>query len=124
VTACLYIMGGALIGAPLRYILGRQVTELTTGTFPFATMAVNVSGCLLIGFVATLTQERHIWNRDAHLFLVVGLLGSYTTFSAFGWEMLALLREDQVLRAGAYAVVSTLGGLLAVWAGMMLGRQA
>ncbi len=122
-SAYLYIMGGALLGAPLRYFIGRQVTDATTGGFPFGTVAVNITGCLLIGFIATLTQERHIWNRDAHLLLVVGLLGSYTTFSAFGWETLTLLRDDQVLRAAAYVMMSTLGGLLAVWLGTLLGRQ-
>ena len=90
--------------------------------FPYGTLAVNISGCFLIGVLATLAEERGLLNREARVLLLVGALGSYTTFSTFGWETLALLRNDQVLRAAANVGLSTIVGVFAAWLGMTLAR--
>ncbi len=119
-----YILGGAVIGAPLRYFLQGRVQELSSSTMPWGTLAVNISGCLVIGLLATLAEEREMLGREARLFLLVGFLGSYTTFSTYGWETLALLRDNDILRAAAYVGLSTALGLLAVWAGSVLARVA
>lgn len=117
-----YIIGGAVIGAPLRYFLQGRVQELYGIGFPAGTLAVNLTGCFVIGLLATLAEERDLLTRDARLFLLVGLIGSYTTFSTFGWETVELLRDNQPMRAAVNVLVSTVGGLFAVWAGMAAAR--
>lgn len=119
-----YIIGGAVLGAPLRYFLQGKVQDFSGSTFPLGTAVVNITGCLVIGLLATLAEEREILGREARLFLLVGFLGSYTTFSTFGWETVALLRDDDVLRAGAYLALSTCGGLAAIWLGSAAARLA
>lgn len=118
----LYVVAGAAIGAPLRYFLGAQVQKLGSGAFPWGTLVVNVSGCLLIGFLLGLAEERGGLGREARLFAVTGFLGSYTTFSAFGWETYDLAKGDDLVRAGANVVVSVVAGLVAVWLGAALGK--
>jgi fluoride exporter len=118
----LYVMAGAVIGAPLRFFLGSQVQERLNSGFPWGTLVVNVSGCLLIGFILGLAEERGSISREARLFLVTGFLGSYTTFSAFGWETYSLARGDDLVKAGANVVVSVVAGLAAVWLGAALAR--
>lgn len=119
----LYVIAGAVAGAPLRYFAASQVQGWTNWNFPTGTMFVNVTGCLLIGFIATLAEERDFINREARLLLIAGFLGSYTTFSAFGYETLELLRENHVARAMLNVVVSAALGVLAAWAGMALARM-
>ncbi len=119
-----FIIMGAAIGAPLRYFLSLRIQEAANGSFPIQTLAVNLTGCFAIGVLATLAEERDFLNREARLFLLVGLLGSYTTFSTFGWETISLLRSEQVLQAVEYVALSSIGGLLAVWAGLSLARWA
>jgi CrcB protein len=119
----LYVIAGAVAGAPLRYFAASQVQGWTNWNFPTGTMFVNVTGCLLIGFIATLAEEREFINREARLLLIAGFLGSYTTFSAFGYETLELLRENHVARAMLNVVVSAALGVLAAWAGMALARM-
>lgn len=119
-----YIIAGAVVGAPLRYYLQGKVQNLTTAGFPFGTLAVNVSGCLVIGVLLTLAEERELLSREARLLLVTGFLGSYTTFSTFGWETFAQIRDNEILQASGNVVLSIVGGLLAVWVGSMIARLA
>ena len=118
-----YIVAGAVVGAPLRYFLQGRVQDWSGPGFPWGTLVVNVSGCLVIGLLATLAEERQVLSREARLLLIVGFLGSYTTFSTFGWETLALLRDNEVVRAGGNIALSTVGGLAGVWLGMTIARQ-
>ncbi len=110
-----WIVAGAIVGAPLRYFVGSHVPAGNWGSFPFCTLLVNITGCLAIGFILGLSESRGSLSREARLLLVTGFLGSYTTFSAFGWETYNLLRDDQVLRASLYAGGSVVLGILAVW---------
>ena len=110
-----WIVAGAIVGAPLRYFVGSHVPAGNWGSFPFGTFLVNITGCLAIGFILGLSESRGSLSREARLLLVTGFLGSYTTFSAFGWETYGLLRDDQVLRAALYAGGSVVLGILAVW---------
>ena len=116
------VIAGAAIGAPLRYFVQARVHSLFGFGFPYGTLAVNVTGCFLIGVLATLAEERGLLNREMRVLLLVGALGSYTTFSTFGWETLSLLRNDQVLRAALNVGLSTVAGVLAAWLGMTLAR--
>jgi CrcB protein len=118
----LYIVLGAVLGAPLRYFVQGKVQDLTVSIFPYGTMVVNLTACLLIGILATLAEERQVLSREARTFLIVGFLGAYSTFSSFGLETYNLLQDNEVGRAIVYAGVSTIGGILAVWAGTAIVR--
>ncbi|MEX0783743.1 MAG: fluoride efflux transporter CrcB [Dehalococcoidia bacterium] len=116
-----WIVAGAVIGAPLRYFVGTRF-DVAAGQFPWWTFTINVTGCFAIGLLLGLTEERGWFNREARLLLVTGLLGSYTTFSAFGWETYDLLRNDDLLRAALYAGGSVVLGVLATFAGVAIAR--
>jgi CrcB protein len=78
---------------------------------------VNVAGCLLIGAAAAAADTRQLLSPEARLFLMVGVLGGFTTFSTFGYETLALARDGEALRAAANVITHVVLGLAAVWAG-------
>lgn len=94
--------------------------------FPAGTLVVNVTGSLLIGLLAGLAESRSIFGPEARLLLVTGLLGGYTTFSAFSLETLVLLRAGQMATALATVTLQVLLGVAAAWAGFALatGRPA
>ncbi len=111
---------GGFLGAGLRFALGTWVNRaLPAAVFPWGTLAVNVLGCLLIGFIAAWRQPLEPGLR---LFLMVGVLGGFTTFSTFALETLALTHQDQHALAFANVAVKLLLGLGAAWAGFELGR--
>jgi CrcB protein len=120
-----YIIGGAAIGAPLRYFIGSHVQRWSGGSnaFPLGTMAVNITGCLLIGLIATLALEKSWLNKETRALLVTGFLGSYTTFSAFGLETYSLGRDGDLLKAIANVTLSVVLGILAVWAGVRIAES-
>lgn len=118
-----YIIAGAAIGAPLRYFLGGRVQAATGGIFPSGTLVVNLVGCLAIGILFGFAEARDApLSREARLFLVTGLLGGFTTFSSFGWETVALLRDDDIGLALLNVAFSVGAGLVAVWAGFAGAR--
>ena len=116
----LYILAGALIGAPARYFVQSHVQEAADTLFPIGTLVVNASGCLVIGVLAGLSEEYGVLTRDQRMFLFIGVLGSYTTFSSFGLDSVQLLREGQVLQAWMNITASVTLGLAAVWAGLLV----
>ncbi len=115
----LVALGGAL-GSALRYGLGAWVQGLLGPGFPWSTFLVNALGSLLIGAVVRLSLEGAL-SGEARLFLAVGVLGGFTTFSSLSYETLALLQDGEPLRALAYALGSLFGGLLLVYLGYRLG---
>ncbi len=116
---CVVGMGG-FFGAGLRFALGSWIHRSWPAVaFPYGTMAVNVLGCLLIGLLAGWRQPLEPGLR---LFLMVGLLGGFTTFSAFALETLALAQQQQHLLAFTNVAAKLLFGLAAAWAGFELGR--
>jgi CrcB protein len=118
-------LGGAL-GSVARYATGAWAQRLVPAGplsgLPLGTLAVNLIGSLLIGFVAGLVEHRHAPGAGLRLFLVVGLLGGYTTFSAFSLESLVLLRSGQGGLALLNAGIQVGGGLLAAFGGYLLAR--
>jgi len=116
----LVALGGGF-GAACRYLLSAALMRGAVSGFPFATWLVNVSGCFLIGLWAGLAA-RYAWlNGDLRLLLVTGVLGGFTTFSAFGLESLHLLRRGEWLLAGLYVGGSVMIGLGMVLLGWWLG---
>ncbi len=114
---------GGFIGSVARYLGGAATARALPPTFPFGTFVVNVLGCLLIGAVAVLTDERLIFGTRARLFLLVGVLGGFTTFSSFGYETIMLLRQGHLLYAAINVVGQMIVGLVAVWMGAALMRS-
>ncbi|MGQ0556958.1 MAG: fluoride efflux transporter CrcB [Nitrospiraceae bacterium] len=114
----LLIGTGGFIGSILRYLLGTQVQQLSKSLqFPFGTLAVNLVGCVLVGFLAELADQRGVLSGETRAFLIVGLLGGFTTFSAFGNETMDLLRSGELWLAGANIAGHILLSLIAVWFG-------
>ena len=110
-------LGGAL-GSVARYKFGGAVLHHTqTWNFPFSTFCVNVVGCLAIGLLAGLVEHHDLFAMQTRLFLFTGLLGGFTTFSAFGYETLFLIRRGLVFTSILYAGLSVLFGLAAVFVG-------
>ena len=110
---------GSALGGMGRYFVSGVVTTLTGGTFPYGTMLVNISGCLVIGFFATLTGPDGRWlvGTPARQFVMIGLCGGYTTFSNFSLETLYLARAGEWMSATANAAGSVILCILSVWIG-------
>lgn len=115
----LFLIGtGGFIGSILRYLLSGYVQQVSKGfQFPFGTLAVNVVGCVLVGFLAELADQRSLISDETRGFLIVGILGGFTTFSAFGNETMNLLRSGELWLAGANIIGHMLLSLIAVWIG-------
>lgn len=121
----IFVVGaGGFVGASLRFVMSGLVQRLDPmGTFPYGTMSVNVLGCLVIGFLGGLADSRHVLGPSARVFVIIGVLGGFTTFSSFAFETLALLRDGESLRAGANVVGSVLACLVSVWIGYAIGNR-
>ena len=118
-TNILLVGLGGFIGSIARYKLGGWLLHLTVHEkFPYSTFAVNVFGCLIVGILAGLAEKHEFFGPGARLFLFTGLLGGFTTFSAFGLETMFLLRRGEPWVAALYVVASVLLGLVAVWVGI------
>jgi CrcB protein len=116
---------GSGLGGGLRHLLDRLTADGGLMAFPLSTFLINVSGSLLIGYLAglwatggALTPHPHKWH-----FWVTGFCGGYTTFSAFSWQILDLVRQGEGTLAGAYAAGSVALGVVAVWVGLSLAMR-
>ena len=109
---------GGFIGALARYGLGGFVhRHFSYTTFPIGTLTVNLVGCLFIGLLAGLVDARQFFGPEARAFLLIGILGGFTTFSTFGFETFALLRDGEYLRSAANILLNVVIGLALVWLG-------
>lgn len=118
-TAYLLIALGSAIGGVGRYWCSGWVAERVGEVFPWGTLAVNVVGSLLIGFLAGFGSPDGAWvlSSQVRQFLMIGMLGGFTTFSSFSLQTLNLLHDGEWLYAGANIAVSLISCLLAVWGG-------
>jgi CrcB protein len=119
----LIIGAGGFIGAVLRYlaILSMQLFKSKTH-IPMGTLLVNVIGCLLIGFLAVMAENSKLISADTRNFLVVGILGAFTTFSTFGYESVFLLKNGLNFHFAINILLQLVLGFAAVWGGMALAR--
>lgn len=117
----LICLGGA-IGSGGRYLVGTLAARALGVDFPWGTLVVNFGGAFLIGVVQQLAAETALVSEDVRLFLVTGILGGFTTYSAFTYETVALLRLGPWPQAAAYVVATTAGCLLLCLLGMATGR--
>jgi CrcB protein len=118
-TAYLWIALGGALGSVARYWASGVVAQKTGDGFPWGTLLVNVSGSLAIGFIATLTAPEGRWAASPAVrqFLMVGILGGFTTFSAFSLQTLELAQRGEWASAGWNVVASVVICLIAVWLG-------
>lgn len=112
----LLVACGGAIGASLRYGVGLFITSSNAG-FPWATWIINIVGCLFAGIFFAMSMKYPILQNEARLFLMVGILGGFTTFSSFGLETFQLLRHDQIMLAGLYVISSLIIGILVLGVG-------
>ena len=115
------VAGGGALGALMRYGVG--VALAGRGGFPWATLSVNVIGSLLFGFLAIWLTERTPLALELRAFVLIGVLGAFTTFSAFSWETLMLLQQGETTRAAMNMFASVLLCVFAAAAGLWLARQ-
>ena len=114
-------LGGAL-GAVSRYYFGNVISRMIGCALPYGTFSINVIGCFFMGLLMTLIIERNLLPAEWRLFLCVGFLGGFTTFSSFGYEALMLLQEDRYAVALAYMGGSMFLGLIAAALGVVLAK--
>ncbi|HWK41856.1 MAG TPA: fluoride efflux transporter CrcB [Croceibacterium sp.] len=124
-ASALVALGGA-IGAVLRHQAGRLMTLLlgpgTVMAFPWATLVVNIVGSLLMGLLAGWLARHGQGGEHWRLFVGVGVLGGFTTFSAFSLELMLLIERGQPFQAMTYGLISVLAGLCALYIGLILMR--
>lgn len=114
---------GGFIGSGLRFAVSVWVQRVFSySQFPYGTLTVNAVGCLLIGYLAGVAELRGMLDPYTQVFLVVGILGGFTTFSAYAFETLALAQEAQYLKAALNTVLQVIIGLAAAWLGFTLAR--
>ena len=122
-NALLVALGGAL-GSVLRWLVGSAVhTLMPTSTFPWGTLGINLAGSFAIGLVMALALERTLVPPAARLFLVTGVLGGFTTFSALSYETLQLVRDGEWPAAAGYVLGSLTGGVAAAFGGFALASR-
>ena len=115
----LIAFGGAL-GSALRYWVGSTVSGRMGIRFPYGTLVINLTACLVIGFTLTFMGKRAGMNPAWRFLIPIGFIGAYSTFSTYEWETLSTLRSGAFFLAGLYAVGSLIFGLAATWAGTAL----
>lgn len=110
---------GSFIGGILRYGLSQWIQHKSLTTYPFGTLAVNITGCLLIGLVYGLSDKGNL-SPEARLFWATGVLGGFTTFSAFSSQTVDMMRDGQYTLALSYIAASVVFGILATIMGILL----
>jgi len=118
----LYLSAGGVLGTLSRYFLGGIVQRWAGLGFPYGTFFVNLSGCFVIGFAATLAGDRLHSSTPLRSFFFVGFLGAYTTFSTYMFESFKLLQEGKLAIGAAYLLGSVALGMLGLWLGVLLAR--
>jgi CrcB protein len=120
----LLVGAGGFIGSALRYLLSGFVQQTSKSVgFPYGTLAVNIIGCFVIGFLARLAETHGLFNTESRAFVFVGVLGGFTTFSTFGNETFNLWRDGENLLAFANIAGHLALGLGAVWVGRILAYE-
>ena len=114
----LYVALGGALGSVSRYLLGAWTLTLGKSIdFPYGTLAVNLIGCFVIGFLSQLVETRSAFTAEARAFIFIGLLGGFTTFSAFGNDTINILRDGRMFHALANVAANVIVGLALVWFG-------
>jgi CrcB protein len=121
--AFLLVGAGGAIGAMARYGAGMLIGRLWPMSFPLATLLINIWGSLAMGlFVGLMARWLPAWQSDARLFIAVGILGGFTTFSSFSLDTIVLIERGEVVAAGAYVLLSVVLCLIGLYLGLLVTR--
>lgn len=121
-THILLVAAGGALGSVLRYLVGLWTLRSFGPSFPWGTLTVNVTGSFLIGVFAEVIARKFGASAEMRVFLITGILGGYTTFSAFSLDAITLLERGEPVTALIYVASSVLLSALAVFAGLALMR--
>lgn len=119
----LFIGLGGFLGSISRYMLSTALYRAAGESFPYGTLAVNLIGCFIIGVVMVLFQDRYIVQQNVRLFIVIGVLGGFTTFSSFSYETMAMIRAGSISYAVLNSILNLIGCLAATWLGILAGKN-
>ena len=117
------IAAGGALGALLRFWMSNGIYALMGRDFPYGTLLVNILGSLIMGLLFVLLVERSATAPEWRALLMIGLLGSFTTFATFSMETLSLLEGGEIAKALLNIILSVSLCMLAVWGGVLAGRQ-
>jgi CrcB protein len=114
---------GGFVGSVLRYLTSGFVFKLIGKPyFPYGTLAVNIIGCLLFGFLIGLSENRQLFTPETRMLIFVGFLGGFTTFSTFGYEVFSFARDGQIISLLVNILLHLVLGIGAVWLGYSLSK--
>jgi CrcB protein len=118
----LLIAAGGALGSIARYWVGSTIAGRMGTRFPYGTLVINISACLIIGFSLTYLGKRAGLSPAWRYFIPIGFIGAYSTFSTYEWETLSTLRSGAFAIAGLYSTGSLILGLAATWLGAVLAE--
>jgi len=118
----LAVASGGALGATGRFLVGKMMLRLMGPGFPWGTLTVNIAGSFIIGLIVTLLASRYNLAHHWQGFLVIGVLGGFTTFSAFSLEVGLMLERHEITNAALYAASSLIFGIGAMFMGLYAGR--
>jgi CrcB protein len=122
-NAFLLVGAGGALGAMGRYGFGVLVGRFGVTGFPYATLGVNILGSFAMGvLIGALAKFLPAWQNEVRLFLAVGLLGGFTTFSAFSLDAVVIIERGEMVQAGGYIVASVVASILALFVGLIIVR--
>lgn len=114
---------GGFIGSALRFVVSGSVQRLVaTSVMPYGTLVVNVAGCLAIGLLGGIAESRQVLEPGQRLFLMVGILGGFTTFSTFAFESISLMQDAEIGKAVVNTLAQVILGFGAAFGGYILAR--
>jgi CrcB protein len=123
ISHILLVAAGGGIGAAIRHLVNAASARLVGTTFPWWTLAINISGCFAMGIFIELLARRFNASNELRLFIATGVLGGFTTFSSFSLDFAVLWERGATLPAAGYVLASVLGSLAAVFLGLWLARS-
>jgi len=120
----IFLVGiGGFLGSVFRYLLSGFVqTASNIVSFPVGTLSVNLIGCLVIGLLAGLSESRQLFGENARLFIFIGLLGGFTTFSTFGYEVFSFMRDGEFVSSFLNIFLHLFFSIILVWLGFSLAK--
>lgn len=121
IKGMLVFIGGG-IGSVFRYMMSGWIYSAFGSNFPYGTLAVNVLGSFVIGFFLTLAEDRFLITSDMRIFVAIGIVGGFTTFSTFSYETFKLFKNGSFLFGGLNIAVSLTFALFALWIGSIMGK--
>ncbi len=121
IKSILLVGTGGFLGSALRYLISYQLESKILSSFPYGTFAVNLIGSFILGMLIGSTIRDTI-TPEARLLLATGFCGGFTTFSTFSYEFFAMIQDGQFHLGLAYIMVSLIGGLIAIWAGILVTK--